>query len=279
MQQKLINYFLLMRLHKPVGILLLLLPCLFGMALFSAKLDWDSIWLFTLGAVAMRSGGCIINDIADRRIDAKVSRTKNRPLASGAVTTLEAFILLILLLIIGLYVAISLGEKIVLLGLLWLPLIMAYPFMKRITWWPQVFLGITFGAGGLFAQMAVDGIINTQGLLLYIACIFWVIGYDTIYAVQDMAEDAKIGVKSSAIAFGGQLKIAVSTCYLIFISLIGFCFYLNELKLPSYMLLFLSSLILIWQIKSLNLTTPQNCAKLFNSNVYVGILILIGLLF
>lgn len=278
MQQKLINYIHLMRLHKPVGILLLLLPCLFGIGLFSEKLDWNIISLFTLGAIAMRSGGCIINDMADRKIDSHVDRTKNRPIASGAISMFEASFLLIILLIVGLYVAISLGEKVIYLSILWLPLIAAYPFMKRITWWPQAFLGITFGAGGLFGQMAVRGTINENGLLLYAACIFWVIGYDTIYAVQDMEDDIKIGVKSSAIAFGKHLKIAVSTCYAIFISLLGVCFYFNDLKLFNFTFLALASIMLFWQIKSLKIATPKNCANLFNNNVYVGMLILIGIL-
>jgi 4-hydroxybenzoate polyprenyltransferase len=272
------HYINLMRLNKPVGIWLLLLPCWIGLLMFSIDIPIREMALFAVGAVAMRSAGCIINDIADRKIDAQVERTKMRPLACGVISLPAAIITLILLLLVVLMVAIMLGTKVVMLGLAWLPLVAAYPFMKRITWWPQAFLGITFGAGGLFASIAVNGEITSPAIIFYLGCIFWVIGYDTIYACQDMEDDAKIGVKSTALLFGKHVKMSITICYTIAFSLFFQIFIKANVGMVGLCGLFASLFILVWQIQQLNLKQSPNYNNIFKSNALFGFIIVIGLL-
>ncbi len=267
-----------MRLNKPVGIWLLLLPCWIGLLLFSPDIPLMEMLLFAVGAVAMRSAGCIINDIADRKIDSQVERTKMRPLACGTISLPAAVITLVLLLLVALLVAIMLGTKVVMLGLAWLPLVAAYPLMKRITWWPQAFLGITFGAGGLFASVAINGAITSPALIFYLGCIFWVIGYDTIYACQDMNDDAKIGVKSTALLFGDKLQRNVKLCYIISFILLFISFLINNAQfIPMFFLLF-AILEFYPTLKNLNPKQPENCHLLFNNNVLFGFKIIMGFL-
>ena len=272
------HYINLMRLNKPVGIWLLLLPCWIGLLMFSPDIPLREMELFAVGAVAMRSAGCIINDITDRKIDSQVERTKMRPLACGAISLPAAIITLILLLLVALLVAIMLGTKVVMLGLAWLPLVAAYPFMKRITWWPQAFLGITFGAGGLFASVAVNGTITSPALIFYLGCIFWVIGYDTIYACQDMNDDAKIGVKSTALLFGNKLQRNVKLCYIISFILFFISFLVNNAQFIPMLFLVFAILEFYPTLKNLNPKQPENCHLLFNNNVLFGFKIIMGFL-
>lgn len=192
-----------MRLHQPTGIYLLLWPCLWAVTLASEGVPQLSIIiLFAVGAVVMRAAGCIVNDIIDRNIDKQVARTRSRPLASGMATVSQAVALLLILVAIGAIVAFLLGSQVVLYSMLALIPVCIYPFMKRITWWPQLFLGITFNLGAIIGWVAIRGQVELAAILLYIGSIAWTVGYDTIYAHQDKEDDAKIGVKSTALYFG-----------------------------------------------------------------------------
>lgn len=211
-------YLQLSRYDRPAGFWLLGLPCLIGMALARAPGDFEpsDAWLaglFIVGAVAMRGAGCTYNDILDRDIDAKVARTALRPLPSGAVTLKRAWIWLLAQCGVGLAVLLCLPDLAKLVALGAIPMVALYPLMKRITWWPQVWLGLTFNWGTLVAAAATQGQITQADALLYGALIFWTLGYDTIYAIQDREDDALIGVKSTALRFGEHIKAAVTVIY------------------------------------------------------------------
>lgn len=211
-------YALLMRLDRPIGIWLLLWPSLWSIAL-AAPVAQDfghAIWtaiLFCVGAVAMRGAGCVVNDLWDRKIDAQVERTRTRPLVTGAVTPWQAVAFLLVLIAISALIVLQMNKLTLLLAVASLPLIALYPLMKRVTWWPQLFLGLTFNFGALMGWAAVTGGLDTPALALYLAGIFWTLGYDTIYAHMDKADDARVGVKSTARLFGGWSRPAIAACY------------------------------------------------------------------
>lgn len=212
-------YFQLMRLDKPVGYWLLLFPGWWAIALATPHgqlPDWRLMALFFIGAVVMRGAGCIVNDLADRELDKKVARTATRPLASGAVKPWQAIALALFLTLIGLIIALVLKPLALLVAAASLPFIIAYPFMKRITWWPQVFLGFTFNWGVLLGTAAVTGTLTLSALVLYLASVFWTLGYDTIYAFQDIADDEKAGIKSSARRLGAAAPKWVGFFYGLF---------------------------------------------------------------
>lgn len=285
MKQKISAYTRLMRLDKPIGIWLLFWPCCWSILLASYFLQtnppYKIILLFFIGSIIMRSAGCIINDIADRNIDKLVERTKHRPLASGEITLKEAFILLFFLCTIALIISYFLGYGIILLSFCWLPLIGIYPFMKRFTWWPQIFLGITFNAGAIFGWVATLSsqsippltFLHPAPLLLYIGCIFWTLGYDTIYAMQDIKDDKNIGVKSSAQRVAAFLPHFIALCYTIFILCLIACGIL--LKLPSFYYLGMLGTIahLTWQVIQIKIPTDINYGFIFKSNNTIGIII------
>lgn len=212
-------YFYLMRLDRPIGIWLLLLPSLWGIFLAAGNpfamnsYELNIMALFCIGSVIMRGAGCVINDLWDRDIDPKVERTAERPLASGLLKPWHASIFLLLLLLCGAVILFQMQIVTILLGFLVLPLIAVYPLMKRITWWPQAFLGITFNFGVLMGWSAISGVISFASLLIYIGAILWTIGYDTIYAHQDKNDDLAIGMKSTALHFGDQSKKMVTLFY------------------------------------------------------------------
>ncbi|MCB1651190.1 MAG: 4-hydroxybenzoate octaprenyltransferase [Alphaproteobacteria bacterium] len=209
-------YILLARLDRPIGIWLLLLPGLWSIALASPALTKQTLWiaaLFTLGAIVMRAAGCVINDLWDKNLDAQVERTRQRPLAAGTLTPRQAIIFLGILLFTGLLILLQMNILTIALGILSLPLIIVYPLMKRITWWPQAFLGLTFNFGSLMGWSAITGHIELPAILLYIGGIFWTLGYDTIYAHQDKEDDALAGIKSTALKFGPRSKLYVSLFY------------------------------------------------------------------
>ncbi len=217
-------YLQLSRYDRPAGFWLLGLPCLIGLALARAPGDFlpSDAWLaglFILGAVAMRGAGCTYNDILDRKIDAQVARTALRPLPSGAVTLKKAWIWLLAQCAVGLAVLVCLPDFAKMVALGSIPMVALYPLMKRITWWPQVWLGLTFNWGALVAFAAARGEITQAGAVLYGALVFWTLGYDTIYAIQDREDDALIGVKSTARRFGSSIKPAVSVIYALCIAL------------------------------------------------------------
>ena len=209
-------YIYLARLDRPIGWWLLLLPGWISIALVSPALGGQTLWLFLLffiGAVIMRGAGCVINDLWDRDLDRQVERTAARPIASGQIEAEDAVIFLVLLLLMGLAILVMLPPLAIFLGLLSLPLIAAYPFMKRITWWPQAFLGITFNFGALMGAAAVGGVLPFAAAILYAACFFWTLGYDTVYAHQDKEDDLQVGIRSTALLFGEDSPKMVMICY------------------------------------------------------------------
>lgn len=270
-------YIRLMRLHKPVGIWLLLWPCWWSVALLSD--GWPSpalLMLFAVGAVVMRSAGCIINDMWDRDLDAQVERTKDRPLASGELTIPQALPLLALLLCIGFIVALSLGERVMLWAALSLPLVVTYPLMKRITWWPQAFLGLTFNWGALLGSIAVTGEVQSEAWWLYAGGVFWTLGYDTLYAAQDIAYDAKYGARSSALRLEKHIKPAVAIFY--FIAQI--CWLMAALSIMPesgfiYLILFALLWHMLWQLKRAQTKDPTTCGDAFRSNAWLGAVVFV----
>lgn len=224
----------------------------------------------------MRSAGCIVNDLTDRDLDAKVERTRTRPLASGEVKPQEAYLLIAVLLLLSFVVALAMGWKIVLLSTLWLPLVAAYPWMKRITYWPQLFLGITFNAGALFGWLAVKGTIEWPAVLLYIGAIFWTLAYDTIYAHQDMEDDIKAGIGSTARALAGRTKPAVNIFYVLFFCFLSAAGYLTGANVSYYGIIGITVLALIYAVQKTDLQRPEQCLLTFQWQNWAGISIFLG---
>lgn len=275
-------YLRLMRLHQPTGIWLLLWPCWWSIAMATEKPfpDIYLLGLFAIGAIAMRSAGCIINDIIDRDIDAKVERTKNRPLASGALSVMNAAWLAVVLITFSCVILYYLNWPARIASVLFFIPVIIYPFMKRIIPWPQVFLGLTFNAGGVVGWAAAKGAIEYPALAIYAAGFFWTLGYDTIYAHQDKKYDRKIGVKSTAISMNNNTKPFVAVFYLL---MIIFLMIAGSLAFPHHNLVFYGSLILalmqlLWQIKTVNLDDPRDCMRKFKSNSFFGFIIFAGIL-
>ena len=271
-------YARLARLDRPIGTWLLLFPAWWGIAL--ASQGWPDpvlMALFALGAVAMRGAGCTLNDIADREYDGKVARTRLRPLPSGRVTVPQAVAFMILQLAVGAAVLFSLNRISVLLGIAVLVLIATYPFMKRITWWPQVFLGLNFNWGALIGWTAVTGGLAWPPLLLYLGGILWTVGYDTIYAHQDKEDDARIGIKSSALALGdrtGPLLFAFYGAALVLWAIAGVA--AGEGRWFR-LALAAATIQLFWQAARVRIDNPADCLAKFRSNRWVGWLILAGI--
>ncbi|MES2984430.1 MAG: 4-hydroxybenzoate octaprenyltransferase [Pseudomonadota bacterium] len=270
-------YLTLMRLDKPIGIWLLFFPAAWAVA-FTAPHPAPLMLLMLIGALLTRAAGCIINDLTDRRLDAQVERTRHRPLASGALSVRAALILLAVLLILALGIALLLPPRVFLLALLALPMIAAYPWMKRITWWPQLFLGLTFNLGALFGWLASGAPLSWPAFTLYAAGIFWTLGYDTIYAVQDMADDARVGIRSSARAVGRWLKPFVAVCYLLTLTLLAVTGYGMHTGLAYPAALLVAAAHALWQIRQLP-CDPARAGMIFRSNQWFGLIVLLGLLF
>lgn len=264
-----------MRLHQPVGIWLLFWPCAWALALASDKLEIEKLLLFFVGAVLMRGAGCIVNDIADRKIDKEVERTKSRPLASGELNVWQAVLLLAVLLLASLCVAYQLGFMVVMWGVLALLPVAIYPFMKRVSWWPQLFLGLVFNWGALMGWAAVRNQIDFPAVLLYIGGVFLTLGYDTIYAHQDKADDERIGVRSTAIRLAGKTRIFVSVMYALAI----LCFILAASNILVILYLIPAALHCLWQVYSVDIDRPDSAKAVFFSNVWLGALIFLGLFF
>jgi 4-hydroxybenzoate polyprenyltransferase len=273
-------YLQLSRYDRPAGFWLLALPCLVGIALVRAPLafvPWDVTLavLFIVGAVAMRGAGCTYNDILDRDIDAKVERTALRPLPSGAVTLRQAWIWLLIQCAVGLAVLLALPDFAKLVALGSIPMVALYPLMKRITWWPQVWLGLTFNWGVLVAAAATRGAITQADVLLYIALVFWTLGYDTIYAVQDREDDALIGVKSTALRFGAHIRPAVAVIYAICAGLVAAAGWMAVEGLGALATLPFS-LHLLQQAIRLDPANGKLALRLFRANRDAGLLLLAG---
>lgn len=268
-------YARLMRLDRPIGTWLLLLPCWWSIALAADR--WPDPWLmalFGVGAVVMRGAGCTINDIADRDFDSKVARTAARPIPSGQVSVPQAVGFLGLQLLTGLLVLLQLNPFAVTLGIVSLLLVVPYPLMKRITYWPQAWLGLTFNWGALLGWAAVAGGLGWPAAILYVAGLFWTLGYDTIYAHQDKEDDVLVGVKSTALALGERTVPALWGFYAVALALIGLAGAAAGLAWPFYAGLALAGAQLAWQVATLRMNDSADCLAKFKSNRWFGWLLL-----
>ncbi|HLT02057.1 MAG TPA: 4-hydroxybenzoate octaprenyltransferase [Geminicoccaceae bacterium] len=268
----------LARWDRPIGTWLLLWPCWWAVALAPGWPDLGLLALFAIGAIAMRGAGCVVNDLADRDLDARVERTRHRPLASGQLTIGQALAFLALQLLVGLLVLLSFNSFTVLLGFASVPLVIAYPFMKRITWWPQAFLGLTFNWGALVGWSAVTSDLAAPALVLYVAGFFWTLGYDTIYAHQDKVDDALIGVKSSARWLGDATPRWLWIFYSVALGLIGVAGGLAGMRWGFFLVLVAAGAHLAWQVRTLELDDVRSCLVRFRSNREFGWLVFLALL-
>ncbi len=268
--QKLSPYLRLMRLHQPVGIWLLFWPCAWAILMASPEIPVAMLLLFLCGAMVMRSAGCIINDLWDRDIDRQVTRTKTRPLASGELTTKQAVTLLLVLLLIALGILVQLPLLVWGLAVVALLLVATYPLMKRITWWPQAFLGLTFNVGALMGWAAITETITLPSVVLYTAGMFWTLGYDTIYAYQDRTDDARVGVKSSALRLGENGHVVIAVFYVLsalFLMLAG----ILSTQSDGFLIgVGVFAFHLLWQVISLDIRDSERCMRVFRSNQVAG---------
>jgi 4-hydroxybenzoate polyprenyltransferase len=276
-------YLRLSRFDRPIGSWLLLMPCWWSAALASGMAHDVHrlplvIVLFFIGAFVMRGAGCTWNDITDRDLDDKVERTRSRPLPSGQVTTRQALAFMVAQALIGLVVLLQFNRFAVATGIASLIIVAVYPFMKRITWWPQVVLGLAFSWGALMGFAVTLGRIDLTALVLYAGSISWVIGYDTIYAHQDAEDDALIGIKSTARLFAARTHIALAVFYALAVVLIGVALALAAARWPAWLGLAAFAAHLVWQIKRLDIADPALCLRIFKSNRDAGLLLFAGLL-
>ena len=274
----------LTRLNRPIGFMLLFWPCSWGLTIaydFNNSLEryFFYLLLFFSGSVLMRSAGCIVNDIIDKEFDQKVERTKNRPIASGEISILLGTFYSVLLCLIALIVLIQFNKLTIFLAIASMPLAFLYPLMKRYTYWPQLFLGITFNYGLLLGWTSLDNSINLIPIVLYLGAIFWTLAYDTIYGFQDIKDDEIIGVKSTSIKFKQKpLKLLFLCYFLKTISLITIGI-LMKFSLLFFIFLLVPITHLFFQLKKLDINKPEICLKIFKSNNLFGLLIYINLLF
>lgn len=284
MRNKVANYIELTRIKRPIGIWLLFLPCLFGIFLSAKKIDIDLrgilyfTTLFGLGSVIMRSAGCVINDIFDKNFDSQVKRTKNRPIASEKIKRQEALIFLFILLACGLVTLLQFNYLTILSGLLALILAITYPLMKRITYYPQIFLGLAFNFGILMSGLAITDSIDISFVILYAAAIIWTLIYDTIYAYQDLEDDLKIGIKSATMKFGKNPKIILFSLSILMFYMIFYLGIRESFKIDFFMSNILALIFLTYKIKNCDFKNAKNCLDVFKANFLVGFLILIGII-
>ena len=268
----------LIRLDRPIGSWLLYWPCAWGVALAGVGGRWDLLLWLALGAFAMRSAGCVYNDIVDRRLDAQVERTRLRPLASGRVSVTAAWVLAIALCLVGLFVLLQLSFAAQLVALGSIALVAAYPFMKRITWWPQAWLGLVFSWGALVGWAAVTGELELPALWLYAGTVAWVVGYDTLYAIQDMEDDALVGVKSSARRLGDRAAVGIAFFYALAVALWGAAIWAVR---PDWLALFAllpAAMHLANQALRADPKDGEGALALFRSNRMCGLLLFLGML-
>jgi 4-hydroxybenzoate polyprenyltransferase len=271
-------YLRLARLDRPIGTWLLLIPCWWSVAL--ATPSWPDAWLlalFAVGALVMRGAGCTINDIVDRDYDARVARTATRPIASGAVSVPQAFVFLALQLLIGLAVLAQLNTFTMIVGISSMVLIPVYPYMKRFTYWPQIFLGIVFNWGAFLGWAAVRGDLGGPALILYAACVFWTLGYDTIYAHQDKDDDARIGLKSTALRLAENTRPWLFGFYGITVVLLAVAGYRAGLAWPYFVILAAAAAQLGWQALRVDIDDPKDCLVKFKSNRQFGWIVVAGI--
>ena len=279
------NLFLeLTRLKRPIGYMLLFWPCAWGLTLaydFNYNLNtyFFYITLFFLGSVLMRSAGCIVNDILDRKFDKKVSRTKNRPIASGKISVIVGLIYSAILCLLALFVLINFNFFTIIIAFASMPLAFTYPLMKRYTYWPQLFLGITFNYGLLLGWTSINNEISLIPLILYLGAIFWTLGYDTIYGFQDIKDDEIIGLKSTSIKFKSKPNAFLLICYSIFlVSLIIIGVLINMNNFYFLFLIVVFYHMFFMQLRPLKIKDPLTCLKIFKSNNLLGFVIFISLI-
>jgi 4-hydroxybenzoate polyprenyltransferase len=276
-------YLRLSRFDRPIGSWLLLMPCWWSAALAAGVArDVSQLWLvvvlFFIGAFTMRGAGCTWNDITDRDLDGKVERTRSRPIPAGQVSVKQAFAFLVLQALIGLAVLLQFNRFAIMTGIASLIIVAVYPFMKRITWWPQAVLGLAFSWGALMGFAVTLGRIDLTALMLYAGSIAWVIGYDTIYAHQDAEDDALIGIKSTARLFGAATHRALVVFYALAVVLIGTALALGGARWPAWLGLIAFASHLVWQIRRLDIRDGALCLRVFKSNRDAGLLLFAGLL-
>ena len=285
-----LNLFIeLTRLNKPIGYMLLFWPCLWGLTLvydFNSEINtyFKYLIFFLLGSILMRSAGCIVNDIADKKFDQKVERTKNRPIASEKISLKLALLYALVLCFCAFLILINFNLFTIVLALASMPFAFSYPLMKRFTYWPQLFLGITFNYGLVLAWISINNSISLTPIMFYIGAIFWTLGYDTIYGYQDIKDDEIIGIKSTSIKFKNNPKTFLTLCYsflLISLILIGVLMNFNNIFYLFLIIPFCH--LFFYQINFLNINKPEDCLKIFKSNNILGLIvcmnILIGKLF
>lgn len=269
----------LARLDRPTGTWLLLWPCLWSLSLATDGMpDSRLCGIFALGAILMRSAGCTWNDIIDRNIDSQVSRTRERPIPSGRVTIRSAIIFLIILLATSLLILLQLNTFSICLGASSILLVITYPLMKRITYWPQIFLGLTFNWGALLGWTAYNESLSWPPILLYLGGIFWTLGYDTIYALQDKKDDAIIGVRSSALALGKNVRVWIAVFYSLTITCIAVSGFLTGINWPFWIGIMGCSFLFLWQVLTLRPDNNKNCLARFKASIFAGLIIFIGIL-
>ena len=282
---KQLNFFIdSARLQKPIGFMLLFWPCAWGLTIaynfsYPLKQYFFYLMLFFLGAVLMRSAGCIVNDISDKEFDKKVSRTKKRPIASGEISIKLAFFYASVLCLFALLVLINFNKLTILLAIGSMPLAFTYPLMKRYTYWPQLFLGITFNYGLILGWVSVKNELNLIPIIFYIGAIFWTLAYDTIYGFQDIKDDEIIGIKSTSIKFKKKSNIFLKICYSVFFITLLAIGILMEFKYFFFIFLLLTLFhLFFYQIKKFDKNIPSVCLKIFKSNNFLGFLIFTNIL-
>jgi len=280
-----LNLFIeLTRLNNPIGYMLLFWPCLWGLTLvydFNGEIItyFKYLTLFFLGSIIMRSAGCIVNDIADKEFDKKVQRTKNRPVASGKISVKLAWFYTLTLCFFAFLILINFNLFTIILAIGSIPFAFTYPLMKRFTYWPQFFLGITFNYGIILGWVSINDSLNLAPVILYIGAIFWTLGYDTIYGFQDIKDDEIIGLKSTSIKFKKKPSLFLISCYLITITCLLVIGTIMKFNFIFYTFLIIPFLhLFFYQIKNLNIEISENCSKIFRSNNTLGFLIFINLL-
>ena len=280
-----LNLFIeLTRLNKPIGYMLLFWPCVWGLTLvydFNSEINtyFKYLIFFLLGSILMRSAGCIINDITDKKFDQKVERTKNRPIASEKISIKLALLYALVLCFCAFLILINFNLLTIVLALASMPFAFSYPLMKRFTYWPQLFLGITFNYGLVLAWISINNSISLTPILFYIGAIFWTLGYDTIYGYQDIKDDEIIGIKSTSIKFKNNPKTFLTLCYsflLISLILIGVLMNFNNIFYLFLIIPFCH--LFFYQINFLNINKPEDCLKIFKSNNVLGLIVCMNIL-
>ena len=278
--KKFTDYLDLIRFNKPIGFLLLMWPCWFSLSILNLDINSLVFWLgiFFLGSFFMRSAGCIINDIIDRDIDRKIYRTEQRPLASKRISLVESLLILILFLIISFMILLQFNYTSIIVGLLSLPFVILYPFMKRVTYWPQIILGVVFSWGVLIVSTQFYGTLTIEFIFLYIGCLFWTLGYDTIYAYQDRKDDITQGIKSTAVFFGENGRIFVTLCYIVVILVFGYLGWISSNSLFSLIIIAMIGICTYIAIQRWNINSPESSNFYFRQNNIFAIMLFLYLL-